>query len=575
MAALFVGTVLLLFSLLIQTPDRGSAHAAGGAASASTLNLLLPKAPQWLVDGQGVSLNTDKNWSAQPWFGQYNATAMLVFFSHIMKTGGTSLSLLLADTFPSEPCLALSHASKRFSIADRKALEAWTRRDWEACTCMFSHDSVKIARHLLRNVLRPGDATTGGTLAAERLGHGMLSSSDSDGSAIAGSGMIDAENRVGPNRGPLLLPITILRDPVNHRASFFEEKVCHGNHVPVGWDRRNCEWFDNGTLAWVSSEYYARTALNMQLRHVLPDWDVTAIPETGLANRRNGARIPGSLIETRHEMQHALRSSFAWVGVTEEWGVSMCVLFDTFQWQYPAEGAGGDGARQGQRYRARMKYTRPRDVWFPRRSAPAKAANHVREPLFGSGVETNAPTDDFVRIAGPAEALLLQREADEVTLVAAAKATLADHQRTALGRIYWNFVDRTIRPAIALSHIEGDVSMRHDAHSMGDDGTRNQMYDGPASNMDAAVAIEYWQRFSARNSSKHANHEVEARCRQVGDGLILQETNCHEKRQFWRRVFEDRVAAAAREQHGGEYASLCPLWAAQVADALAAFAPVA
>ena len=68
-----------------------------------------------------------------------------------------------------------------------------------------------------------------------------------------------------------LRPIILLRDVVQHRSSFFEEKVCHGTHIPIGWNEAQCEWF-NDMMWWLESSYYKRTASVFQLRHALSGW---------------------------------------------------------------------------------------------------------------------------------------------------------------------------------------------------------------------------------------------------------------------------------------------------------------
>jgi hypothetical protein len=414
-SALFVGTVLLLVGPI--TPAVSPTPHADGAATAKAREHMLLRMewlrqqtpPPWVASPPAnAGLNGGGIGATSSFFSSsYDASTSVVFFSHIMKTGGTSLSQMLADTFAGEPCLAHAQASKKFSPADRAAIAGWDCDEWRNCTCLFSHDRADVVEKLLlhgaaaHSSSSPSSSSTATFAACEEPPTDAGEHGGGGGVNAAASGAVPSppSGAAARTRGRrrLLVPITMLRDPVSQRASFFEEKVCHGRHVPTGWDAsQQCVWFSDdrdGAAAWVASEYYARTALHMQLRHALPNWDpdADAVADVGVVGAADSGSSSGEIVggagrssnsgggggggggdggggggnesalllyqtpAWRERARRALQDAFAWVGVTEEWGESMCVLFDVFRWPYPPAAAGGDGSQPGHRYRARMK----------------------------------------------------------------------------------------------------------------------------------------------------------------------------------------------------------------------------
>ena len=312
----------------------------------------------------------------------YDQTSSLLFFTHVMKTGGTSLSRLLLSVFRDQPCLAQAQESNVFHENNIKIMESWNCSQWKACPVLFSHDTVHHFAALVQK-----DLACNQPLQGQRFS---------------------------------FKPIIMLRDPVNQRASYFEEKVCHDTHVPMGWNPQHCQKF-NTAEKWLESEYYQHTAYNMQLRHALAvTATVEQIVELELELlQRQRPRLGGPSYEekSRKHMRQQLEQSYAWVGITERWEESICLLFYVAGWEC------ADFSAFHRHFQARMKTERPRNKWLASKTVVEK---------------------------------LLRIEWEEVALVNEANDLLTRRVHESLSEIYWNVVDSVSMPQGSFIGSSGD-----------------------------------------------------------------------------------------------------------------------
>ncbi|CAN0324048.1 unnamed protein product [Pylaiella littoralis] len=277
---------------------------------------------------------------------EYHPEKDLVFFSHIHKTSGTSLSVLLANIFPRTAVVPTSHPSKAVDVQQLRGHdEAW----WEPYQVMFSHN-------------RPNITDTIGVPASKT---------------------------------PRLL--LVVRNPLLHKASIFFESVCrYGLHIKNGTiDQEEATLariktsnegfrFCRDAELWVGSEQFCTVYRNFEaswLSYGAADRHPCQTPRLDVNTWRTGrddedgtcgalkaqggdAAVWEDFFERAADAAIRRLEGALWVGVTERMEESACLLFLTL------------GKKEREVPQHRFKTPRPISVWH--QQAKDKAAEHDR-----------------------------------------------------------------------------------------------------------------------------------------------------------------------------------------------------
>eukprot|EP00752_Nemacystus_decipiens_P006534 g5885.t1 len=321
-------------------PDGGSSNAPlsesrGGERGMDELGPARKGLVPWSSKGPRAPLDDiERRRSKIP---EYHPESDLVFFSHIHKTSGTSLSVLLSNIFPRTALVPTSHPSMGVKVPRLKGHdEDW----WDRYQVMYGHN-------------RPN--------ATDVIG-------------------------LPATKTPRLL--LVVRNPLLHKASIFFESVCRfGLHLKNGTidmeeatmariesKARDPEQYSfcRDAELWVGSRQYVKIYRNFQanwLSYGAAEGHKCIEPDPEMNIWKTGARADAdgacaALVEKggdaavwenyfKRTAEAAIRrlEGALWVGVTERMEESACLLFYTL------------GKQESEMPQYRLKEPRPISVW--------------------------------------------------------------------------------------------------------------------------------------------------------------------------------------------------------------------